>query len=136
MGISDKWLDTNVHLPGDTDRGVMARIDAVIPDVLAKRLRITVAQRFGGRKGDLSKGLIEAIEAWVQTDEAAKIARTLAKTIRDANTPSSVKEHAVTALAKTGAAGLQLLAEIGGDGHVPESVRSQALKAIDFPHRR
>jgi alkylation response protein AidB-like acyl-CoA dehydrogenase len=114
----------------------MARIDAVIPDALAKRLRITVAQRFGGRKGDLSKGLVEAIEAWVQTDEAAKIARTLAKTIRDTGSPSSVKEHAVAALAKTGAAGLQLLAEIGGDGSVPESVRSQALKAIDFPHRR
>jgi len=114
----------------------MARIDAVVPDALAKRLRITVAQRFGGRKGDLSKGLIEAIEAWVQTDEAAKIAKTLTKTIRDASTPSSVKEHAVVALAKTGAAGLQLLAEIGGDGTVPESVRTQALKAIDFPHRR
>ena len=39
---------------------MMARIDAMIPDVLAKRLRITVAQRFGGRKGDLSKGLVEA----------------------------------------------------------------------------
>ena len=114
----------------------MARIDAMIPDVLAKRLRITVAQRFGGRKGDLSKGLVEAIEAWVQTDEAAKIAKTLAKTIRDPHTPSAVKEHAVAALAKTGAAGQQLLAEIGGDGAVPEAVRSQALKAIDFPHRR
>ncbi len=115
---------------------MMARIDAIIPDALAKRLRITVAQRFGGKKGDLSRGLLEAIEAWVQTDEAAKIAKTLAKTIRDPQTPSSVKEHAVTALAKTGAAGQQLLAEIGGDGSVPESVRTQALKAIDFPHRR
>ncbi len=114
----------------------MARIDAVIPDALAKRLRITVAQRFGGRKGDLSKGLVEAIEAWVQTDEAAKLAKSLSKTIRDPQSPSSVKEHAVTALAKTGAAGLQLLAEIGGDGSVPESVRNQALKAIDFPHRK
>jgi len=114
----------------------MARIDAVIPDVLAKRLRVTVAQRFGGRKGDLSKGLVEAIEAWIQTDEAAKIAKTLARTIRDPRSPSSVKEHAVAALAKTGAAGLQLLAEIGGDGAVPEPVRSQALKAIDFAHRR
>jgi hypothetical protein len=114
----------------------MARIDALIPDALAKRLRVTVAQRFGGKKGDLTRGLTEAIELWVQSDEAAKVAKTLAKTIRDTETPSSVKEHAVVALAKTGAAGLQLLAEIGGDGHVPDSVRSQALKAIDFPHRR
>lgn len=114
----------------------MARIDAIIPDVLAKRLRVTVAQRFGGKKGDLSKGLIEAIESWVQSDEAAKVARKLAKTVRDTKTPSSVKEHAVAALAKTGGAGLELLAEIGADHDVPEAIRSQALKAIDFPHRR
>jgi alkylation response protein AidB-like acyl-CoA dehydrogenase len=114
----------------------MARIDAIIPDALAKRLRVTVAQRFGGKKGDLSRGLLEAIEAWVESDEAAKVAKKLAKTVRDPQTPSSVKEHAVAALAKTGAAGLELLAEIGGDGGVPEAVRSQALRAIDFPHRR
>ena len=114
----------------------MARIDAIVPDPLAKRLRVTVAQRFGGKKGDLSRGLTEAIEAWVQSDEAAKIAKKLAKTIRDTATPSNVKEHAVTALAKTGSAGLELLADIGADGTVPETIRSQALKAIDFPHRR
>ncbi len=114
----------------------MTRIDAEIPDPLAKRLRVTVAQRFGGKKGDLTRGLAEAIDAWVQTDEAAKIAKTLAKTIRDPQSSSTVKEHAVAALAKTGAAGLQLLAEIGGDSTVPDSVRTQALKAIDFPHRR
>jgi hypothetical protein len=114
----------------------MARIDAIIPDVLAKRLRVTVAQRFGGKKGDLSKGLAEAIEMWVQSDEASKLAKKLAKNVRDPKTPSSVKEDAVTALAKTGAVGLELLAEIGADHSVPEAVRSQALKAIDFPHRR
>lgn len=114
----------------------MARIDAIIPDALAKRLRVTVAQRFGGKKGDLSRGLEEAIAAWVESDEAAKLAKKLAKNVRDPQTPSSVKEHAVAALAKTGAAGLELLAEIGADHSVPEAVRTQALKAIDFPHRR
>jgi hypothetical protein len=134
--MADKWVDTNVHLLGGADSDVMARIDAVIPDVLAKRLRITVAQRFGGKKGDLSKGLIEAIEAWVESDEAAKVAKSLSKTVRDTKSPSSVKEQAVVALAKTGAAGLELLAQIGADHDVPEAVRTQALKAIDFPHRR
>ena len=114
----------------------MARIDAEIPDALAKRLRVTVAQRFGGKKGDLTRGLAEAIEAWVQSDEASRMAKTLSKTIRDPQSPSSVKEHAVSALAKTGAAGQQLLAEIGADHSVPEAIRTQALKAIDFPHRR
>lgn len=114
----------------------MARIDAIVPDALAKRLRITVAQRFGGKKGDLSRGLTEAIEAWVESDEAAKLAKKLARNVRDSRTPSSVKEQAVAALAKTGSAGLELLAEIGADHTVPEAVRAQALKAIDPPHRR
>ena len=87
----------------------MARIDALIPDALAKRLRVTVAQRFGGKKGDLTRGLTEAIELWVQSDEAARVARKLAKNVRDPKTPSSVKESAVAALAKAGPAGVLLL---------------------------
>lgn len=114
----------------------MGRIDAVIPDPLEKQLRVTVAQRFGGKKGDLGRAIAEAIELWVQSDEAVKVARTLAKTVKDPKTPSSVKEHAVAALARTGSAGLELLAAIGADQSVPEAVRSQALKAMDFPHRR
>ena len=130
------WIGTKIHLRLEPEKVVMARIDAVIPDSLAKRLRITVAQRFGGKKGDLSKGLAEAIEAWVESDEAVKVARKLYRNVRDPQTPSSVKEHAVAALAKTGSVGLELLAEIGADHSVPEAVRAQALNAIDFPHRR
>jgi alkylation response protein AidB-like acyl-CoA dehydrogenase len=114
----------------------MGRIDAVIPDLLDRQLRVEVARRFGGRKGDLLKAVTEALDQWVQTDEASKVAKKLARTVRDPKTPSSVKEQAVAALAKAGNAGLDLLAEIGGDHGVPESVRAQALKAIDFPNRR
>jgi hypothetical protein len=114
----------------------MGRIDAVLPDPLERRLRIEVARRFGGKKGDLLRALTEAVELWVTTDEDAKTARKLAKTVKDPKSPSSVKEHAVAALAKTGASGVDLLADIGADGDVPEAVRNQALKAIDFPHRR
>lgn len=114
----------------------MGRIDAVLPDPLDRRLRIEVARRFGGKKGDLLRALSEAIEQWIETDEAAKIAKTLAKTVRDPQSSSTVKEHAVAALAKTGQAGMELLAGIGGDRSVPDAVRAQALKAIDFPHRR
>ena len=114
----------------------MGRIDAVIPDPLEKRLRVTVAQRFGGKKGDLTRGLVEAIELWTQSDEATKVGKSLSKTVRDPKTPSSVKEHAVAALAKLGPGGVELLAQIGGDQSVPEAIRSQALKAIEFSHRR
>ena len=115
---------------------VMGRIDAVIPDPLEKRLRVAVAQRFGGKKGDLTRGLVEAIELWTQSDGATKVGKKLSKTVRDPRSPSSVKENAVTALAKLGPGGVELLAEIGGDHSVPEAVRSQALKAIDFSQRR
>jgi hypothetical protein len=114
----------------------MGRIDAVIPDPLEKRLRVTVAQRFGGKKGDLTRGLAEAIELWTQSDEATKVGKSLSKTVRDPKTPSSVKERAVSALAKLGPGGVELLAQIGGDQSVPEAIRSQALKAIEFSHRR
>jgi hypothetical protein len=114
----------------------MGRIDAVISDQLGKRLRVAVAQRFGGKKGDLTRGLEEAIELWIQSDEANKVGKRLAKTVRDPKTPSSVKEHAVAALGRLGPGGIELLAEIGGDQNVPEAIRSQALKAIEFSHRR
>jgi hypothetical protein len=119
-------------LSGDT----MGRIDAVIPDPLEKRLRVAVAQRFGGKKGDLTRGLIEAIELWTKSDEATKVGKRLSKTVRDPKTPSGVKENAVVALGKLGPGGVELLADIGGDHAVPEAIRSQALKAIEFSHRR
>ena len=114
----------------------MARIDALIPDALAKRLRVTVAQRFGGKKGDLTRGLAEAIEMWIQSDTVERVGRSLARTVRDPKTPTGVKEHAVAALGKLGPGGAELLAKIGEDQTVPEAIRSQALKEIDFTPRR
>jgi hypothetical protein len=36
-----------------------------MPDVLEKKLRLKTIERFGGRKGDLSKAVEEALETWV-----------------------------------------------------------------------
>lgn len=43
----------------------MARIDAVINDDLEQEFRMEITKRLGGRKGDLSKALEEAINLWV-----------------------------------------------------------------------
>jgi hypothetical protein len=47
----------------------MGRICVDIPDELEKRLRLKVIERFGGKKGDLSKAVIEAIKDWVSKEE-------------------------------------------------------------------
>jgi len=43
----------------------MGRINVELSDELEKRLRFKTVERFGGRKGDLSKAVEEAVETWV-----------------------------------------------------------------------
>jgi len=43
----------------------MGRISVWLSDELEKRLRFKTIERFGGRKGDLSKAVEEAVETWV-----------------------------------------------------------------------
>jgi hypothetical protein len=46
----------------------MGRIGVDIPDELEKKLRLKTIERFGGRKGDLSKAVEEAVEIWVNEE--------------------------------------------------------------------
>jgi Ribbon-helix-helix domain len=43
----------------------LGRISVDIPDELEKQLRIKTVERFGGKKGDLSKAVEEAIRTWI-----------------------------------------------------------------------
>jgi hypothetical protein len=43
----------------------MGRICVDIPDELEKKLRFKAIERFGGRKGALSRAVEEAVKAWV-----------------------------------------------------------------------
>ncbi|MGD0451908.1 MAG: ribbon-helix-helix domain-containing protein [Candidatus Bathyarchaeia archaeon] len=43
----------------------MGRISVDLPDELEKQLRIKTVHRFGGKKGDLSKAVEEAIRTWI-----------------------------------------------------------------------
>ena len=43
----------------------MGRISVELSDELEKKLRFKTIERFGGRKGDLSRAVEEAVETWV-----------------------------------------------------------------------
>jgi hypothetical protein len=43
----------------------MGRINVELPDELEKNLRFKTIERFGGKKGDLSRAVEEAVRTWV-----------------------------------------------------------------------
>jgi hypothetical protein len=47
----------------------MGRISVDLPDELEKKLRFKTIERFGGKKGDLSKAVEEAIKTWVAKEK-------------------------------------------------------------------
>ena len=47
----------------------MGRINVDIPDDLEKELRFKTIEVYGGKKGDLSKAVEEAVKTWVAKKE-------------------------------------------------------------------
>lgn len=47
----------------------MGRISVDLPDELEKQLRFKTVERFGGKKGDLSKAVADAVRTWVCNKE-------------------------------------------------------------------
>ena len=47
----------------------MGRINVQLSDELERKLRFKTIERFGGRKGDLSKAVEEAVETWVDKEK-------------------------------------------------------------------
>jgi len=47
----------------------MGRIGVDLPDELEKQLRIKTVERFGGKKGDLSRAVEEAVKMWIIKEE-------------------------------------------------------------------
>jgi hypothetical protein len=47
----------------------LGRINVDITDDLEKQLRLKTVERFGGKKGDLSKAVQEAIKTWVKINQ-------------------------------------------------------------------
>ena len=47
----------------------MARISVMLSDELEKKLRLKTVEEYGGRKGDLSRAVEEAVKTWVTKEE-------------------------------------------------------------------
>ena len=47
----------------------MGRISVDLPDELEKKIRFKTIEIFGGKKGDLSKAVEEAIKTWVAKEK-------------------------------------------------------------------
>jgi hypothetical protein len=47
----------------------MGRISVELPDELERKLRFKTIERFGGKKGDLSKAVEESVKRWVTEDK-------------------------------------------------------------------
>jgi len=47
----------------------MGRIGVDLPDELEKELRLMTVERFGGRNGDLSRAVGEAVKTWIAKKE-------------------------------------------------------------------
>ena len=47
----------------------LGRITVVISDEMEKKLRLKALEIFGGRKGDLSRAVEEAIKNWVTSNK-------------------------------------------------------------------
>jgi hypothetical protein len=47
----------------------MGRISVDLPDDLEKQLRIKTIHKFGGKKGDLSRAVEDAIQKWIAIKE-------------------------------------------------------------------
>ena len=47
----------------------MGRIGVDLPDELEKQLRIKTVERLGGKKGDLSRAVEEAVKTWIAKEK-------------------------------------------------------------------
>jgi hypothetical protein len=47
----------------------MGRINVDIQDEIEKQLRLKTVERFGGKKGDLSRAVQEAVKTWINQKE-------------------------------------------------------------------
>ncbi len=47
----------------------MGRICVELPDQLEKQLRFKTIEKFGGKKGDLTRAVEEAVKKWIAKEE-------------------------------------------------------------------
>jgi hypothetical protein len=50
----------------------VGRISVDLPDELEKKLRLKTVERFGGKKGDLSRAVEDAVKTWITKEWTSK----------------------------------------------------------------
>ena len=56
-------------MPNTKSDKTLGRINVDISDEIEKQLRLKTVERFGGKKGDLSKAVQEAIKTWININQ-------------------------------------------------------------------
>jgi hypothetical protein len=49
----------------------LGRINVELPDELERKLRFKTIEKFGGKKGDLTRAIEEAVKKWVSPEQNA-----------------------------------------------------------------
>ncbi len=110
----------------------MGRLDLIIPDDIERELRIELINRFGGKKGDLSRAVAEAIEMWINSPPLQESTiEDLKKTAMNLELLPSEREKATKMLSGLGKAALPALNEISKNQGLLPSQREMALDEID-----
>ena len=105
----------------------MARLDVVVADDLENRFRIEIIKRYGGRKGDLSKAVTEAIEVWMNINEV----KMLTQTANNFDLSVSERERAIKILGKCGKAAIPALNRIANNKKFGTKERELALVEME-----
>jgi hypothetical protein len=105
----------------------MARLDVIIADDLENKFRIEIIKRYGGRKGDLSKAISEAIEVWMSINEV----KLLTRTANNFDLSVSEREKAIKILGNCGKAAIPALNKIANNKKFGSKERELALAEID-----
>ena len=66
--LLEKHLACDAYQNGDGWL-LMGRVSVFLSDELEKKLRLKTVEMFGGRKGDLSKAVEEAVKTWVEKEQ-------------------------------------------------------------------
>lgn len=105
----------------------MGRIDAIIPENLESKVRIEVVKRFGGKKGDLQKAVVEALEMWVNSD----VIKELEETATSKNCAGLTRDKAIGTLRKMGRIAMPSLARISHHPDATDQLKDHVIDAID-----
>jgi hypothetical protein len=105
----------------------MGRIEGIIPDDLEQQVRIEVIKRYGGKKGDLVKGITAALQLWVDSSTV----KGLQEQATNPSLQSEEREHATRQLGMMGDSALDALIKVGSSEEIRSSERELAREQID-----